>query len=125
MKDNLMKKILLATAIGLFAMNGAFAEDEKAPTPGMMSQAILSEQLVAMGTERNDPLLLIAALRLRATLDDKDYSIASAFTTKDDLIAAATNAAGSREDLKALIDDVSDEKSRMFCYPSWGRTICY
>lgn len=120
-----MKKIVLAAAISLFVVNGAFAEEEKAPTPGMMSQAVLSEQLVAMGTERNDPILLIAALRLRATLDDKDYAIASAFTPKNELIAAAKTAAGMREDLKALIDDAAEEKNRRYCYPSWGRTICY
>lgn len=120
-----MKNIIIAATITLFSINGGFAEDEKAPTPGMMSQAIVSEQLVAMGTERNDPILLIAALRLRATLDDKDYSIASAFTSKSDLVEAAKKAAGTRANLNALIDDAAEEKSRRYCYPSWGRTICY
>lgn len=120
MKTFLMTSCLLAaTALPLWA------QDEPAPSPGLMQQALLSEQLIALGRERNDPVLMLAALRLRASLDDTIVAPADSFTDKDSLLEAARAAAAGQDALLGLIEDAASEKGRTFCYPSWGRTICF
>ncbi|GGL87826.1 hypothetical protein GCM10011534_07300 [Pseudooceanicola nanhaiensis] len=120
MKTFLTTSCLLAvTALPLAA------QDEPAPSPGLMQQAVLSEQLIALGRARNDPVLMLAALRLRASLDDTGVAPADSFTDKESLLEAARAAAAGQDALLGLIEDAATEKGRTFCYPSWGRMICF
>ncbi len=123
--SNRVKSALIAATLCVAIPMPAFASDEPAPSPGMMQQALLSEELIALGMERNDPILMLAALRLRATLDDTTVSAGGAFTDKKTVIAAAKKAAAGQDQLLMLIEDAEIEKGRLFCYPSWGRKICY
>ncbi|MWB77193.1 hypothetical protein GLS40_04070 [Pseudooceanicola sp. 216_PA32_1] len=120
-----MKRLILPLVCSALLATQAVAQDDPAPTPGMMQQVMLSEQLIALGMERDDPVLMLAALRLRASLDNTTVAPAEAFTDKDTLIGAAKAAAAGQDGLLSLIEDAETEKSRMYCYPSWGRTICY
>lgn len=120
----ILKTSLIAAALTATPF-AAVAQDDPAPTPGMMQQVMLSEQLIALGMERNDPVLMLAALRLRSSLDDTVVAPAAEFTDKDTLLEAAQEAATGQEHLGYLLEDAAMEKGRMYCYPSWGRTICY
>lgn len=119
-----MKHILAALLVTATALPLA-AQDEPAPTPGMMQQVMLSEELIALGLARNDPILMLAAMRIRSSLDDDTIAMTTAFTDKEALLDAARAAAAGQDDLLGLIEDAATEKGRTFCYPSWGRTICY
>ncbi|MDF1854100.1 hypothetical protein [Pseudooceanicola sp.] len=120
-----MKPFVAAFALFAASALPLSAADDPAPSPGLMQQVILSEELIALGKERNDPVLMLAALRLRASLDDSTVAAADAFTDKDALVEAAKAAAAGQDALLIMIEDAATEKSRMFCYPSWGRSICY
>lgn len=111
--------LIAATALPLAA------QDEPAPSPGFMQQVMLSEDLIALGMERRDPILLLAALRLRATLDDTTVAAGSEFTDKETVLEAAKAAAAGQDALLGLIEDAATEKGRTFCYPSWGRKVCF
>jgi len=111
--------LLCATALPLAA------QEDPAPGPGTMQQIMLSEDLIALGLARNDPILMLAALRLRATLDEDTIAMATEFTDKASLLDAARAAAAGQDALLGLIEDAATEKGRGFCYPSWGRLICY
>lgn len=120
-----MKTLACAAFAALTLGFPAWADDAPAPTPGVLQQVMLSEQLIALGRERNDPVLLLAALRLRASLDDTVTTLPAEFTDKASVIGAARAAAAGQDALLSLVEDAETEKSRTFCYPSWGRTICY
>ncbi|OWU83624.1 hypothetical protein ATO6_17325 [Oceanicola sp. 22II-s10i] len=120
-----MKTLIASTLISAALAAPLAAQDDPAPTPGMMQQVMLSEELIALGMERNDPVLMLAALRLRASLDDTTFAPGAEFTDKDTLVEAARAAAAGQEGLLTMIEDAATEKSRLYCYPSWGRTICY
>ncbi len=120
-----MKRLVLSALLISQTALPLAAQDEPAPSPGMMQQVMLSEELIALGMERNDPVLMLAALRLRATLDDTTVAAGAEFTEKDSVIEAAREAATGQDALLMMIEDAANEKGRLYCYPSWGRRICY
>ncbi|MEM6660655.1 MAG: hypothetical protein AAF666_00630 [Pseudomonadota bacterium] len=128
MKKLVVNALVSAALVGPAAFGPALAEDPPLPSPGVMSQVMLSEQLVAIGMDRNDPILLLAAMRLRGALDDKMYSAGDQFTGEEAMLEAAKAAAAGQDDMMGLIEDAAAEKSRRNCFPyptSYGVRLCY
>ena len=114
-----LRKITLVacvvTAFGLPAM----AEDSKTSmSPGAQEQLALSDQLIALGRERKDTLLIVAGAHLRSNLTNDPIGDVGAVPEKDALLEEAKTYAGGREDLIGLIDDIEADNSRG-CY-NWN-----
>ena len=101
------------------------AEEEAAPlTPAMMEQVVMSEKLIAIGKERKDAILILAAIRLRSTLDGAAPAAADALTSSEDAFAAAMDAAAADEALQEIVKDVEASGSRRM--PICARNgVCY
>ena len=118
-----MKKFLVAGALVVATLLPAQAEEADL-TPAAMSQIAMSEALVALGKARGEPLLILAAVRLRATLDGPVGPTGAEFTSQEDMIAAAKELAAGDEALIGVIDDVAASSSRRMCiYARNG--VCY
>jgi hypothetical protein len=106
-----MRKFLFATAIALAAAAPVAAQDE-AMTPTILEDIAMAERLIALGEARGEPLMILAAIRLRATLGGAEAEIPEGFTTREDAFAAARALAGEDAGLTGLIDDVEADNSR-------------
>lgn len=118
-----MKTLLIAGALVISTILPAHADDADL-TPAAMSQIAMSEALMAIGKARDEPLMILAAVRLRATLDGPIASTGTSLTSQEDMIAAAKKAAAGDEALLGVIDDVEASSSRRMCiYARNG--VCY
>ncbi len=118
-----MKTFILA---GVFTVATAFAAvaQDKDLTPGAMAEIAMSEQLFAIGKARGEPVMMLAALRMRDTLGMDTAAPAAEFTSKDDMLAAAREAAANDPALLGVIEDVAASGSRRMCiYACNG--VCY
>jgi hypothetical protein len=119
-----MKSIVLAVVLCAVTSVPSLAQDQEALPPAAMEQVVMSEKLIAMGKARADALLILAAIRIRAALDEASVDIADTLTTRDDALAAAREAAAGQAGILGLIDDLEAEKSRRMCiYARNG--VCY
>jgi len=114
-----LRKITLVacvvTGFGLPAM----ADDSKASmSQGAQEQLTLSDQLIALGRERKDALLIVAGAHLRNNLTNDPIGDVGAVPEKDVLLDEAKTYAAGREDLIGLLDDVEADNSRG-CY-NWN-----
>lgn len=117
-----MKKLVLAGLLATMAFAPVQAE-EKDLTPAAMHEVAMAEQLVSMGMARGEPLMLLAAVRMRATLGGGG-AMGDAVTSQEDMIAAAKEMAKDDPALMELIEDVAAESSRRMCiYARNG--VCY
>lgn len=122
-----MKSLLLATLVSSFFVLPAVAQDD-GPSPAALEQIVLSEQLIAAGTARKDPVLILAAIRLRADLGGDMGTPSEGLTSKEDALAAARAAAGEDEALLAMIADAETEGSRRMpicTNNTYGSNYCY
>lgn len=114
-----LRKITLAacfvTAFGLPAMS---EERTATMSPGAQEQLVLSDQLIALGRERKDTLLIVAGAHLRNNLTNDPIGDVGEVPEKDALLEEAKSYAGGREDLIGLIDDIEADNSRG-CY-NWN-----
>ncbi|MEM1162168.1 MAG: hypothetical protein AAGJ28_14630 [Pseudomonadota bacterium] len=118
-----MKKIALAWLLAVAVFVPAKAE-EKDLTPAVMAEVAMAEELVAMGMARKEPLMILAAIRMRATLGADTGATGDGFTSLDDAIAAAKEMATGDDAMMGLIEDVAAESSRRMCiYARNG--VCY
>ena len=112
-----LRKITLVacvvTGFGLPAM----AEDTSM-SPGAQKQLALSDQMIALGRERKDALLIVAGAHLRNNLTNDPIGEVGAVPDKDALLDEAKTYAGGREDLIGLLDDIAADNSRG-CY-NWN-----
>lgn len=117
-----MKNIILAVVLSVLLIAPAAAQE--APTTAMMDQIVLSEKLIAIGKARNDALLILAAIRLRSTLDGANAEPGAELTSRDDAFAAARQAAASDQALAEIVKDVEAAGSRRM--PICARNgVCY
>ncbi len=103
--------ICLLTFSTIFTLHA----EEKQLTPAAMAEIALSEQLMALGTARGEPMMILAAVRIRATLGGKAGSLGEGFTSQEDAIAMAKKFAKGDEALIGIIDDVAAGSSRRMC----------
>lgn len=57
-------------AILAFVSMPAMAQQSSPVTPSMLEQLTIADKLIAYGTERKDPILILATVQLRANLAD-------------------------------------------------------
>lgn len=118
-----MKKLIIASILTISTTFAAHAQDAEL-TPGAMAQITMSEALLALGKARGEPMMILAAIRIRATLDGPSAATPPTFTSQDDMLAAAREAAAGDEALLGVIDDVAANSSRRMCiYARNG--VCY
>ncbi|MEM1375793.1 MAG: hypothetical protein AAGG69_00245 [Pseudomonadota bacterium] len=106
----------------------ALAEDP-APTPAVLQQIVMSEQLITLGKERGDAILILAGIRLRANLDEGALpTVDATLTDRDAAFAAATEAASSDPALVEIVKDVEaagSRRMRICTYNTYGSNYCY
>lgn len=110
-----LKMTLAACVIGACAWP---AVAQQAPSPGAQEQIALSDQLIAIGIERKDPILVIAGAHLRDNLTNDPIVPLATLPDKDALLEQAKAFAAGREDLVEMIDDIKAANSRG-CY-NWN-----
>lgn len=89
-----------------------------------MAQISMSEALLALGTARGEPILTLATLRIRATLDGETPAAPTAFTSQEDKLAAARTAVVGDDALLRVMKDVASSSTRRKCiYARNG--VCY
>ncbi|MCK5748295.1 hypothetical protein [Oricola sp.] len=106
---------LAACIVGMMAPQ-AFAADEM--LEGAKQQMELSNQLIALGRERKDAILVLAGAHLRNNITNDPIGEAGDIPDKADLMEEAKMLAGDRDDLKGIADDIDAASSRG-CY-NWN-----
>lgn len=87
-------------------MTLAFAQDA-APNPSVLEQISMSGKLLALGKERKDAALILAAIRLRSNLQEGQLPApADEITSSDDAFAAAMEASAGDPALNELVKDI-------------------
>lgn len=122
-----MKSILLAAAF-VTAIAAPGQAQDAAPNAAILDQIVLSEKLIAAGTARKDPILILAGIKLRDDLGGDMGTMAAEITSKEAAFAAARDAAAGDEGLIGLIDDTETEGSRRMKICSsytYGGNYCY
>ncbi|WP_226779852.1 hypothetical protein [Oceaniglobus trochenteri] len=116
-----MKTLLISSIISLSLLGPAMAQDSA--SPATMDEIAMSEKLIALGQARGEPLLVLAAIRLRATLGGETGAAGDTLTSREDAFALARELAGDDPAMAGIIDDAETEGSRRMpiCGPLW----CY
>lgn len=118
-----MKTFILAGVFTVATTFAGLAQDNDL-TPAAMAEIAMSEHLFAIGKARGEPVMMLAALRMRDTLGMDSAAPAAEFTSKEDMLSAAREAAGSDSALLGVIEDVAASGSRRMCiYARNG--VCY
>lgn len=106
---------LAACVVGMMAPQ-AYAADEM--SEAAKQQMELSDQLIALGRERKDAILMLAGAHLRNNITNDPIGEAGEIPEKADLMEEAKMYAGDRDDLKGIADDIDAASSRG-CY-NWN-----
>jgi hypothetical protein len=135
---NILRNCLAAGLVLMATAGAARAEDAEAAAPAMPSAAViaqlaLADQVIANGVERNDPLLIIAGVRLRSGITEEAAAVPAASMGNDDALAKAAELAADREDILGIIEDMKSETGRgdyytssgSYCYTVGSATVCY
>lgn len=109
-----MKKLALALALSTSFIVPAVAQNAEVP-PAVMEQIVISEKLIAAGKARKDPLLILAAIRIRSSVDEALPAAPDTLTSREEALAAAREAAAGQDDVLELIKDVESSGSRRMC----------
>lgn len=113
-----MSRLTTGLSILAFALTLSTAQAEEpaataAPiSPAAVEQIVLAQKLAAIGAARKDPLLLLAAAQLRASLDAAPVPAGDTFESLDDMLATARELAAGREDIIGIADDIAAGSSR-------------
>ena len=118
-----MKTLLAAAALSLVTILPVTAQEATMTVPQLMDVAT-AERRIALGEARGEPLLILAALRLRATMGGAEPEGMAGMMDDEAALARARELAGEDETLTGLIDDVAAAGSRRmpicarngFCY---------
>ena len=114
-----------AAAIAVSLASGPVAaEDKPQLTPGIVEQIDLASKLTNYGVERNDPLLLLAAARLIATVAPDPAAPTPALSASE-LVEKAKAIAGGKGEIAAFADQVASEIPRGLCYGSGTVYGCF
>jgi len=108
-KPLLILPALLALALAVAAPANA---DAGPLSPAVVEQMALADKLAALGDDRRDPLLLIAAAHLRRQIDDHPIGRPAASVATAAVLARARQHAGARRDLANLADDLAAQRGR-------------
>lgn len=109
---------IAAVMAGAMIQPAFSADNDPALSEGAQQQLQLSDQLIALGRERKDPILIIAGAHLRNNLTNDSIDDTGEIPSKGDLLAEAKSYANGRADLIGIADDVDAASSRG-CY-NWN-----
>lgn len=101
----------------------ATAQQSGPVTPSMLEQLTIADKLIAYGAERKDPILILAAVQLRANLADSGGQAAGAATSSEDALKLAAEYAGANAGIKQLIEEIQSTGSRG--WDSSGYCYCF
>ena len=93
----------------------------------LLAAACLSSPLhadMALGKARGEPLMILAAIRMRSTLGGEAPSMATGLTSREDAIAEARKLAKGNKALLGIVEDVASAGSRRMCIYS-RNGVCY
>lgn len=97
---------------GIFVSGKAISQDVPLLSPNAMEQLVIANKLAALGEERKDPLLLLAAVRLRQGLSDDGVDNAAEGTGTEALLKKAKEISGGDAALNEIADSVSGMTAR-------------
>lgn len=118
-----MKKAFLTLATIAALSSPALAEGDDL-TPAAMQEILMAEHLIALGKARGEPLLILAAIRLRSTLGGQEGEPVTGFTSQDDAVAIAKELSAGDDAMQGIVGDVEVNSSRRMCiYARNG--VCY
>jgi len=118
-----MKHLMITTAAIISLAAAANAEGDDL-TPAAMQEVVMAEQLMALGKARGEPLMVLAAIRLRATLGGPSGAPLAGLTSQEEAIAIARDLAAGDDALLGIVGDVEVNSSRRMCiYARNG--VCY
>lgn len=115
----IQKTLVLAL---LVAVAGPVVAEEL--SEGAKAQLILSDELISLGRDRKDALLVITGVHLRNTITNDTIAPLAEVPSKEVLLEEAKALAGDRDDLVDLAEDVKAAESRG-CYNLSGGTGSY
>lgn len=109
----MLRTFLAATlTVAMIGLAGVVQAEEQKISPAASEQVMMAEKLAALAEARKDPLLMLAALRMRSTLDDTAMPTPEGFSTTEELAARAKAMAEGDDSLSAVIADVEAEAGR-------------
>lgn len=115
---NTMKKISVGfgTTILLAAMSQSIIADESAKTltPAAIEQISMANKLIDLGDARKDPILLLAAAKIRKNLSDTAAAPSKESGSTKDLLERAKKYSNGRKDIAGLADDITSSKSKTY-----------
>jgi hypothetical protein len=103
--------LALAGALTL-GTGSTLAQEKRDLSPALVQQLALINRLVALGDERRDPLLLLAAASLQKSLGLGQDALPTQSTDPDDVLARAKALAAGRPELQNVVDDLSSTKAK-------------
>ena len=117
-----MKNLLIAASLTVLTMGAAQAEN--AMTPAIVGEIAMAEDMIALGTARGEPLMVLAGIRLMSTLGGEMGAPGVYSPRSEAAFAAARAAAAGDKAMLAIVDDVDAEGARRmpicarngFCY---------
>ncbi|MBX3584000.1 MAG: hypothetical protein KF810_19095 [Rhizobiaceae bacterium] len=109
----MVRRVLFGAILAIpgFVSMPAMAQQSSPVTPSMLEQLTIADKLIAYGTERKDPILILAAVQLRANLADGAAQAAAA-TSTEDALKLASEYAGASAGIKQLIEEIQSTGSR-------------
>ncbi|RVT82103.1 hypothetical protein DXV76_16630 [Rhodobacteraceae bacterium CCMM004] len=118
-----MKPLLAALAFSVPFLAAPAWADQETMTPEIMADIVMAERLIALGEARGEPLLVLAAVRLRATLGGES-AVPDGFTDRETALDIARRLSDGDEALIGIVEDVDADGSRRlpicarngFCY---------
>jgi hypothetical protein len=122
-----MKTLLIAAAFATTFAAPLIAQDA-GPSAAVLDQIVMSEKLIAAGTARQDAILILAGIKLRAELGGDMGAVADQTTSKESAFTAARAAAAGDEMLLGMITDAEAEGSRRMpicTNNTYGSNYCY
>lgn len=102
-------------------------EEQGNLSPVVVAQLDLANKLIALGDERKDPLLLIAAAKIQKNLGGEAVDLPSRFNSSKDILARARALAAGNNDLTGIIDDIAATRSKGYredCNGLHHGTVC-
>jgi hypothetical protein len=103
--------LALAATLGLHA-GTALAQEKRDLSPALVQQLALINRLVALGDERRDPVLLLAAASLQKSLGLGQDALPTQSTEPDAVLARAKALAVGRPELQSVVEELSSAKAK-------------
>lgn len=107
------KLLALSLAAALaWPASSALAQEQRDLSPALVQQLVLINRLVALGDERRDPLLLLAAASLQKSLGLSQDALPTQSTDPDEVLARAKALSAGRTELQGIVEELSSVKAK-------------